>query len=71
VLDLFDSLNRFLRTNRRRLAEVFAEYDVDQSGALESAELAGVVKRLLPGCTAADVSYFQAGAYTRPLLSST
>jgi hypothetical protein len=28
---------------------VFAEYDVDGKGALESAELARLVKRLLPG----------------------
>ncbi|KAK3241898.1 hypothetical protein CYMTET_48379 [Cymbomonas tetramitiformis] len=57
--DIFDKLEEYVRLKRSRLREVFDEYDADASGSLDSAELARLLIKILPDCTAYQLRHFQ------------
>eukprot|EP00854_Cymbomonas_tetramitiformis_P002312 gene2312-3036_t len=56
--DLFESLDRYLKTNQTRLKDVFNEFDTDNSGELDVRELEKLLKRLLSDITPAQIRYF-------------
>lgn len=55
--DFFQSLDAFLKTNRQRLSDVFAQYDRNNNGSLDRRELGALLQQLMPGATPADVLY--------------
>ena len=56
--DLFHELDRFLKDERRRLREVFDEFDSDRDGALNNDDLARLVRRVIPEATEGETEYF-------------
>ena len=59
MLDLFDALKAYCQSKEMSLDAVFEKFDVDNRGALEGAELAHLVSKLLPGASDSEISYFQ------------
>lgn len=60
VVDLFTSLDRYLREQRVRFKDLFASFDTDHSGTLEIRELAQLVRQLVTGVTVAELKYIMA-----------
>ncbi|KAG2427358.1 hypothetical protein HXX76_012552 [Chlamydomonas incerta] len=60
VVDLFSSLDRYLREQKVKFSDLFNSFDTDRSGTLEIRELAQLVKQLVPGVTVAEVKYIMA-----------
>lgn len=46
--DIFDTLEKFFLHQSERLHELFDEFDVDGSGALDHSELTRLIMKLLP-----------------------
>lgn len=52
-------LDQYLKDARVRFREVFAEFDRDRSGHLDSRELRQLIKALLPRATEVQLAYAQ------------
>eukprot|EP00873_Tetraselmis_striata_P004123 jgi/Tetstr1/424387/TSEL_014946.t1 len=58
--DLFESLDSYLKVNRKHVEEVFAAVDTDGDQRLASHELQTLIDQVLPGgCTPGERRYFQ------------
>jgi len=57
--DLVATLDATLKATQARLKDVFDSFDARQTGSLETAELAALLKKLLPAASAADLAFFQ------------
>ncbi|KAK3259364.1 hypothetical protein CYMTET_31633, partial [Cymbomonas tetramitiformis] len=53
------ALDEYLKSNVMRLTDVFNQFDADNNGALDRAELARLIKMLLPESTPDAILYFQ------------
>ena len=58
-LDLFASLDGFLRSKQQRLKDVFDRFDADHSGALNADELGRLLKEVVPGVSPSQERYFR------------
>lgn len=61
--ELWKKLDLYLKTNRVRFGDLFAQHDVDNSGALDAAELARLVEEVLGTRTPlapSDIAYLMA-----------
>lgn len=54
-------LDNYLKEARVRFRELFAQFDANRSGTLESAELRRLMQALMPRATEAQLNYFQVG----------
>jgi len=52
---IFSALDTLLKSERRRLRDVFDEFDQDGSGQLGPRELGQLARKLLPDATATEV----------------
>ena len=56
--DLVATLDGTLKKQKTRLKDMFDKFDTNNDGVLEESELSELLKKLMPGCGAADVGYF-------------
>eukprot|EP00873_Tetraselmis_striata_P020073 jgi/Tetstr1/440337/TSEL_028673.t1 len=59
-LDFYNQLDAYLKGERKKLKEVFAQFDSDNSGGLDRRELEALAKQLAPGVSKMDVKYLVA-----------
>lgn len=52
-------LDRYLRESQTHFKDLFAEFDRDRSGHLDSGELQRLVQRLMPAVTTGQLMYFE------------
>ena len=57
--DLFAALDRYLKTEKRRLRDVFDAFDLDKDGALDRRELSRAIAKILPSASNHDMHYFR------------